>query len=194
MRCLAVCQDELVIRMLDRDPAARLRSRVHCRQQAARAPPPRRGGDRHGRRSPAHRHLPQGRPHPRNLRHHRRQPAPQPQARAGGGARCRRHARVRAWAGCRRDRQASRRATRRVSGRRVLVDVRALWRPPAHRVQPVAHTGQGPAVPALLQRRGPGAHPAAPRARSRRARQRPRAAERAPPHENDGDYRRACRA
>ena len=61
-----------------RDPAARLRSRVHRREPAARPAAARRGVHGHRRRSPRDRHLPQGRSQPRHLRHHRRQRPTEP--------------------------------------------------------------------------------------------------------------------
>ena len=45
MRVLAICQDELVIRIARRGPAAQLRGRVPRRKPAARPPPPRRRDD-----------------------------------------------------------------------------------------------------------------------------------------------------
>ena len=88
------------------------------------------------------------------------------------------------------DRQARRGVPRRVSRRRLPLDVRAVRRAAAHRVQPLADAGAGPAVPALLQRRRARADPAAQRSRSRRDGQRPGAAQRAAPHQDDGDHRR----
>ena len=173
-----------------RDPAARLRGRVHRREPAARAAPPRRG--RHGdrRRPAAHRHLSQSRPRPQHLRHHRRQRPPQPQEDSRGGARRRRHAGLRARHRRRRHRQARRRVPRRVSRRLVPVDVGAVRRAAAHRVQPLADARARAAVPALLQRRRPRADHAAQRSRSRRDGQRPGAAQRPAPHQDHGDHRR----
>ena len=51
------------------------------------------------------------------------------------------------------------------------------------------HPAARAAVPALLQRRRPRAHPAAQRSRPRRHRQRPGAAQHAAPHAADGDHR-----
>ena len=78
MKCLAVCQDELVIRTLDAGPRPRLRRRLHRREQAARAPAARRGSQRLGRRPAAGRHLPQGRRLAQHLHPHPGQRPPQP--------------------------------------------------------------------------------------------------------------------
>ena len=79
MRCLAVCQDELVIRMLDEIllPGFEVEFLVESRPLARRlhdAGVHVIAGD-----PAAHRHLPQGRHRPQHLRHHRRQRPPQPQ-------------------------------------------------------------------------------------------------------------------
>ena len=96
MRCLAVCQDELVIRMLDEIllPGFEVEFIVENRPLARRLHDA--GVTGHGRRSPPHRHLPQSRHRPRHLRHHRGQRPAQPEEDPRGGARRRRHAGLRA--------------------------------------------------------------------------------------------------
>ena len=59
-----------------------------------------------------------------------------------------------------------------------------------HRAQPLDDARARAAVPALLRRRRSRADPAAQRSRSRRAGQRPGAAQPAAPHQDDGDHRR----
>ena len=66
----------------------------------------------------------------------------------------------------------------------------AVRRAASHRVQPITDARARAAVPAVLQRRGPCADPPASRSRSRRDGQRPRRAQPAPPHEDDGNHRR----
>ena len=92
MRCLAVCQTELVGRLLARGAQPARRDRVHRREQGARPPSPRRRRQRGGGRPPSGRHLRQGRPAAHDLRHHRGRPAAQP----AQGARCRARRRRRA--------------------------------------------------------------------------------------------------
>ena len=96
MRCLAVCQDELVIRMLDEIllPGFEVEFIVESRPLARRLHDA--GIHGHGRRPAPHRHLRQGRPRPEHLRHHRRQRPPQPEEDPRGRPRRRRHARLRA--------------------------------------------------------------------------------------------------
>ena len=88
------------------------------------------------------------------------------------------------------DDQGHRGVSRRVSRRRVSLDGGAVRRAAAHRVQPLADAGEGPAVSALLQRRGSRADHAAQRSGSRRDGQRPGAAQRPAAHEDDGHHRR----
>ena len=190
MRCLAVCQDELVIRMLDEillpgfevefivenRPLAR---RLHEAGVTVTVGDPRRTDtylkadigpstcviiEDNGKRS---------------IRKH-----------AGSGARRRRHAGLRPRHRRRGDRQARRGVPRRVPRRRLPLDVGAVRRPAAHRVQPLADPGARPAVPALLQRRRPRPDHAAQRSGSRRDGERPRAAQRAAAHQDDRDHRR----
>ena len=194
MRCLAVCQDELVIRMLDEIllPGFEVEFIVESRPLARRLHDA--GVNGHRRRSPPHRHLPQGRPRPR---------APASSSRTTAAAACKKileavrdaggDARLRArhrHGGRPRERAEELRA--RVPRRRLPVDVGAVRRPAAHRVQPVADARAGPAVPALLQRRRPRPDPAAQRSGSRRDGQRPGAAQRPAPDEDDGHHRRAA--
>ena len=110
MRCLAVCQDELVIRMLDEIllPSFEVEFIVESRPLARRLHDA--GVDVDRRRPAAHRHLPQGRHRPQHLRHHRRQRQAQPQEDPRSGARRRRHAGLRPRHRRRDARQARRRA------------------------------------------------------------------------------------
>ena len=173
-----------------RNPAARLRGRVHRREPPARPPPARGGRHRHRRRSPPHRHLPQGRPRPEHLRHHRRQRRAQPEevleaVRDAGGT-------LVYVLGIGADATGKRAEEFHAEFPDVVVpgDVGAVRRPAAHRVQPLADARARAAVPALLQRRRSRADHAAQRSRSRRDGERPRAAQRAAPHEDHGDHRR----
>ena len=79
-----------------RKPDAQLRSRISRREQAARPPAARRRAERLLRRSAAHRHLSQGRYHPRHLRHRRRHGQAQPPQDPRSDSRRGRHAGVRA--------------------------------------------------------------------------------------------------
>ncbi len=190
MRCLAVCQDELVIRMLDEIllPGFEVEFIVENRPLARRLHD---AGVTVTAGDPApHRHLPQGRHRPLDLRHHRGQRQAQPEENPGGGARRRRRAGLRARGRHRRDRPARRRVPRRVPRRRLPLDVGAVRRAAAHRVQPLDDAGAGAAVSALLQRRRARADHAAQRSRSRRHGQRPGAAQRAAPHQDHGHHRR----
>ena len=81
MKCLAVCQDELLIRTLHQVLAPELRRRVPGRESVPRPPAPRSRAARHRRRSPAVRLLPQGRALARQLRPHPGQPPPRPRPR-----------------------------------------------------------------------------------------------------------------
>ena len=113
MRCLAVCQTELAIRMLDEIllPSFEVEFLVESKPIARRLHD---GGLQVvGRRPPAHRHLPQGRPDARHLRRRRRQRPAQPQEGARSDLGRRRHARLRPRRRHRRLAQARRRAARR---------------------------------------------------------------------------------
>ena len=77
-----------------------------------------------------------------------------------------------------------------VPRRLVPGDGGAVWRAAAHRVRPLAHARPRAAVPALLRRRGSRADPAAQRPRSGRDGQRAGAAQPAAPYQGDGHHRR----
>ena len=190
MRCLAVCQTELAIRMLDEILLPSFEVDFIVETQAARPAAPRQRAERHGRRPAAHRHLPQGRPHSRHLRRRRGRRPPQPQEDPRSHLQRRRHAGLRA----RRRRPAHPQARGRAEGAVPRAELHralgALRRPAAHRVQPLADPAQGAAVPALLQRRRSRADPAAQRSGPRRDGQRPGAAHRAAAHQADGGHRR----
>ena len=190
MRVLAICQDELVIRLLDEIllPSFEVEFLVESRPLARRL-------------HDAGVHVITGDPR-RTDTYLKADIAPSTcviiedngrrslKKMLEGGPRRRRHADLRA------------RHRRRGNGKRAeelraeFPDVtlpRAVGAVPAdaaHRVQPLDDAGPRPAVPALLRRRRPRADPAAQRSRSRRDGQRPGAAQRAAPHQDDGDHRR----
>ena len=166
MRCLAVCQDELVIRMLDEIllPGFEVEFIVESRPLARRlhdAGVTRRSAIR-GAPTPTSR--PTSAPGTCVIIEDNGRRSLKKDSR--GGARRGRHARLRARRRRGRDRQARRRAPRRVPRRRLSVDVGAVRRAAADRVQPVADARARPAVSAVFQRRRPRADPAAQRSGS----------------------------
>ena len=191
MRCLAVCQDELVIRMLDEIllPGFEVEFIVENRPLARRLHD---AGVTVTVGDPApHRHLPQGRHRPQHLRHHRRQRQAQPARRSS-----RRSATPAArWSTS--SASAPRRPRKRAEefhaefpdvaylsmselfGGPLLTEFsRSLTRARVQQYQ------------RYLQRRRSRADHAAQRSRSRRDGQRPGAAQRPAPHQDDGDHRR----
>ena len=152
MRCLAVCQDELVIRMLDEIllPSFEIEFLVESKALARRL-------------HDAGVHITAGDLRrtdtflkaditPEHLRHRRRQRPAQPAQDAGRHPRRRRHADLRAG---RRRRGTTRKREEEIKaelpGRDVSGDGGAVRRAAADRVQPVADPGASAAVPALLQ-------------------------------------------
>ena len=195
MRCLAVCQDELVIRMLDEIlmPGFDVEFIVDSRPLARRLHDA--GISLTVRRPAAHGHLSQSRRRPRHLRHHRGQRPAQPEERARGGPRRRRHARLRP----RRRRRDPRPSARTSCGLEfpevAYLSMSELFGGPLltefSRSLTRARVQQ---YQRYLQRRRPRADPAAQRSGPRRHGQRPGAAQRPAPDQDDGDHRRAARA
>ena len=99
MRCLAVCQTELVVRMLETALASSFETEFLVESRPLARKLHEAGIRRHRGRPRPHRHLPQGRPHPHHLRHRRGQRPARAEEAPGGHQRRRRHADLRAGHG-----------------------------------------------------------------------------------------------